>query len=225
MLTSDPTESDSPLRFDHVAVGAPTLAAGADWVAARLGVAPPPGGAHPLMGTHNRLSATGPDSFLELIAVDPAAPPPGRARWFGLDDPATLAGGPRPVGLVLGVDDLDAALAAARAAGVEMGRPLDVSRGDLRWRFAVRDDGAIPLDGAAPLLIEWPAGPHPAGRMTDQGLRYREVAVETPDPERLTALLDALGGAPAPVVVRAGGRAALRVTVATAGGAVSVLAA
>jgi len=76
---------------------------------------------------------------------------------------------------VLGVDDLDAALAAARAAGVEMGRALDVSRGDLRWRFAVRDDGAIPLDGAAPLLIEWPAGPHPAGHATAPGRARRHA--------------------------------------------------
>jgi len=32
-------------------------------------------GAHPLMGTHNRLLALG-DLYLEVIAVDPAAQPP-----------------------------------------------------------------------------------------------------------------------------------------------------
>jgi hypothetical protein len=37
------------------------------------------------MGTHNRLLKLGEGFYLELIAIDPQAPPPGRPRWFGLD--------------------------------------------------------------------------------------------------------------------------------------------
>jgi len=84
--------------LDHLVVAAATLAEGVQWCEALLGVTPGPGGQHPLMGTHNRLfdisSEAFPQAFFEIIAIDPAAPPPGRARWFGLDT-LDLRGGPR----------------------------------------------------------------------------------------------------------------------------------
>ena len=80
---------------DHLVVAAASLDQGVAWCEATLGITPGPGGKHPLMGTHNRLLkiATEPsrDAYLEIIAIDPAAPPPGRVRWFGLDD-AVAAG-------------------------------------------------------------------------------------------------------------------------------------
>jgi hypothetical protein len=79
------------LDFDHLVIGAASLRQGVDWVEGKLGVAMPPGGSHPRMGTHNHLTALGPDSCLEVIAVDPAAEPPARPRWFALDDPAERA--------------------------------------------------------------------------------------------------------------------------------------
>lgn len=148
------------------------------------------------MGTHNLLTATGPDTFLEAIAVDPEAPATGRRRWFGLDDPdvrARLAFGPRPYAVVLRADDLDAALEAAREAGVDLGEPVTVTRGALTWRFAVRGDGAVALGGAAPQLMQWPEGPHPARGMRDQGLRYRAVEIQTPEGPALERLMAALG--------------------------------
>lgn len=179
------------IRFDHIALAADTLEAGAALIRARLGAEMGPGGAHPLMGTRNLLTATGPDTFLEAIAAEPGARP-ARPRWFGLDDPATLAHGPRPF-VVASTDDLDAALAAAARAGFDLGRPEALARGDLRWRFAVTDDGVPPEGGAAPLLIEWPAGPHPAGRMTDAGLRCAGATLRSPRPDRIRALMAALG--------------------------------
>jgi hypothetical protein len=54
------------------------------------------------MGTHNRLfsiaSARFARAYFEIIAIDPAAPPPARSRWFDLDAPAlreALARGPQ----------------------------------------------------------------------------------------------------------------------------------
>ena len=81
--------------LDHLVIAAHTLAQGAAWCQATLGVVPGPGGRHAFMGTHNRLlridSAGFAQAYLEIIAIDPEAPPPGRPRWFGLDEPALQA--------------------------------------------------------------------------------------------------------------------------------------
>ncbi len=111
------------LAIDHLAVSAATLAEGAAAVEAALGVGLTGGGEHPAMGTHNRLLSLG-DLYLEVIAVNPAAPPPGRPRWFDLD---RFRGPPRLTTWICRCDDLPAALAAAPPA---RGRPW-------RWRGAI----------------------------------------------------------------------------------------
>ncbi|PWE30527.1 VOC family protein [Maritimibacter sp. 55A14] len=161
------------VRLDHLAVTAPDLAAGLAHCHSGLGLLLPQGGAHPAMATHNHLMALGDAEYLEVIAPDPAAPPPGRARWFALDQrrPARLAT------WVVRVGDLDAAIAAAP---LDLGRAIEMSRDDLRWRIAVRDDGSLPMDGAFPTLIEWPDIDHPAGMMVDLHARLRQLQIETP---------------------------------------------
>ncbi|TWA91006.1 glyoxalase-like protein [Bradyrhizobium stylosanthis] len=69
------------LRLDHITVAANDLAEGVAYVEDALGIAPPAGGAHPLMGTHNHLLRLSETSFLEVIAPDPSAPAPTRPRW------------------------------------------------------------------------------------------------------------------------------------------------
>ncbi|WLQ05968.1 VOC family protein [Arthrobacter oryzae] len=67
-----------------------SLEQGAAWWAAMLGVEPTVA-ASTRWGTHNRVMAISsegiPDCYLEVIAIDPEAPEPGRPRWFGLDNP------------------------------------------------------------------------------------------------------------------------------------------
>jgi hypothetical protein len=67
--------------IDHLVIAADSLEQGADW-RATFGVQPSGGGKHPLMGTHNRVIAISsesfPDCYLEVIAIDPNAPAPGR---------------------------------------------------------------------------------------------------------------------------------------------------
>ena len=108
------------VSVDHLVLAAATVAEGVQWCEAALGVTPGPGGQHPLMGTHNRLfdisSEAFPQAFFEIIAIDPTAPPPGRARWFGLDT-LDLKGGPRLLHWVARSGAIDAQTKALRAAG------------------------------------------------------------------------------------------------------------
>jgi hypothetical protein len=168
---------------DHLVVAARTLEEGVQWCEATLGITPGPGGKHPLMSTHNRLFSIGsnafPNAYFEIVAIDADAPPPGRARWFGLDS-VDLSGGPQLVAFVARTTALDATLAALSDAGVDGGRALAASRdtplGLLQWRIAVRDDGAVSCGGAMPTLIEW-GGRHPAASMPPSGVVLRSLAL------------------------------------------------
>jgi Glyoxalase-like domain len=168
------------LAIDHLVVAAPSLDEGVRWCEATLGITPGPGGTHPLMGTHNRLfsiaDARFADVFFEIIAIDPAAPSPGRARWFALDE-IDLSGGPRLIHWVARCEAIDDQLAALRAAGLDTGRAIEATRGDLRWRIAVRDDGRLVARGACPTLIEWGATRHPASSMPASGVRLEALQV------------------------------------------------
>lgn len=164
------------LELDHLVVGAATLEQGAAWCETVFGVAPAPGGAHPLMSTHNcllRIDAPAfPRAYLEIIAIDSTAPPPGRARWFDLDDAGLqqqLRAGPALIHWVARVPDLDAACDVWRGAGIERGVAQAASRGDLRWRIAVRPDGARLARGALPTLIEW-GDTHACDRLPASGV-------------------------------------------------------
>lgn len=149
--------------FDHVAIAARSLDEGATWLADRLGVAPEPGGRHPLMGTHNLLWSLGPGEYLELIAIDPDAPTPGRPRWFGLDG---FDGPPRLAGWAMRQSPLTAPPGTTLSTA---------SRGDLSWRITIPDSGRMPEGGARPMGIDWGAGPHPSDRLADRGLRLARL--------------------------------------------------
>jgi hypothetical protein len=164
------------LEVDHLVIAARTLDEGAAWCEATFGVVPGAGGRHAFMGTHNRLLALGggwPLAYLEIIAIDPDAPAPGRPRWFGLD---AFDGAPRLVHWVArcAAGDLGNARDAALAAGHDPGRVHDAARGALRWRITVPDDGALAFGGAAPTLIEW-LTPHPALSMPPGGIELLDV--------------------------------------------------
>ncbi len=178
---------------DHLVVAAADLDAGAAWLEERLGVALAPGGRHATMSTHNRLLKLGPRRYLELIAIDPAAPNPGRARWFGLDDPALcarIAERPHLIHWVARCDDITAASAACPELP---GDVLDLSRGDFRWRITVPADGHLSGDGLIPSLIQWQSPAHPAEPMPDRGCTLMKLEGFHPEPARIRGALAALG--------------------------------
>jgi hypothetical protein len=186
------------LQLDHLVVAARNLDEGAAWCEATLGIVPGAGGTHALMGTHNRLFSIASDAFerayFEIIAIDPAASPPGRARWFGLDG-IDLSRGPRLVNVVARTLSLDTTLTALRDMGIDAGRALAASRatpgGLLQWRIAVRDDGRVLQGGALPTLIEWSAR-HPADAMPASGVSVQALTLRGV-PRAVAAALDFRG--------------------------------
>lgn len=170
------------LRLDHLAVSATDLAEGVAAVEAILGLPLAAGGKHPHMATHNRLLGLG-DVYLEVIAADPDAPAPAWPRWFDLDQ---FVGPARLTNWICATDDLDGAVQAAPKG---VGVPVDLQRGDFRWRMAVPDDGRLPFDNAFPALIEW-RGPHPAARLPDVGARLHRLEVAHPMADALRACIE-----------------------------------
>ncbi|MFK7855710.1 MAG: VOC family protein [Granulosicoccus sp.] len=185
-------------RFDHLVVCAHTCAQGVSWIDELCGVMLPAGGNHPLMATHNHLSALSDNSFIEVIACDPAAAEPDRARWFALDDAqhqARLAKKPMLTTWVVATDNLDLALQEAQRSGIDAGVPVELTRGNLNWRIGLRDDGSLACDGVFPILIEWPEQINPVRQMKDQGIRLDKLSLKHPKPEFLHNALSALNAA------------------------------
>ncbi len=193
------------LQLDHLVIAAASLAEGEAWCEAALGVRPSGGGKHGLMSTHNRLlqlSGPGfPRCYLEVIAIDPEAPPPGRARWFDLDQPqmhARLAQGPGLVHWVARSTDVAATQADWLALGWDAGPAVAASRmtptGELRWRIAVRPDGARLMQGVLPLLIEW-GEVHPSDSLPPSGVHLLEFRPMLAQPELLAGMVADVGEA------------------------------
>jgi len=190
-------------QVDHLVVAAQSLDQGVQWCEATLGVTPRAGGEHPLMGTHNRLmqlSTPGyPCAYLEIIAINPQAPPPGRRRWFDLDDPElqqAVQGRPRLVHFVARTDDAASALKALHRLGIDRGPLVHAERptpeGPLRWQISVRADGQRLFYGALPTLIQW-EGIHPADAMPESGLALQSLHAGHPRLEDLQAAHWAIG--------------------------------
>lgn len=194
-------------RIDHLVVAARTLDEGVAWCEATLGVAPGPGGEHPLFATHNRLlkldDGSNKPPYLEIIAINPQATPTrgaGLKRWFDLDDSVLQArlaqGGPQLVHWVASVPDIDAALLALQAMGIQRGPVISASRetphGLLTWRISVRDDGQRLFNGVLPTLIQW-GSVHPTQHMPASGLSLRRLRLRHAGAAGLRAALQALG--------------------------------
>lgn len=219
---------------DHLVVLAQDLASGAAWCERTLGVAPAAGGAHPLMGTHNRLvnlsGPAHPRAYLEIIAINPGATPElpmGSKRWFDMDSAALQAQvaqhGPQLIHWVAAVPDAAAARAALAAQGLERGEILSASRatpqGLLQWRITVRPDGQRLMGGCLPTLIEWGAQ-HPCDTLPASGATLQALALQHPDAAVLGAACQALGLGQ--VAIQSGPHARTTATLATPRGPVTL---
>ena len=185
------------LALDHLVVACRSLDSGRAWCESTLGAVAQAGGRHALMGTHNLLlslaSERFPNAYLELIAIDPDAPPPAQPRWFDLDDPALQRAldEPRLVHWVARSDDIEASAVGLRGAGHDPGPVVAAermtSRGMLRWRITLPADGRRPLGGAMPLWIQW-SGEHPAEALPASGVAIESLKVGAVPPALFAGL-------------------------------------
>ena len=195
-------------QVDHLVIAAPSLDAGVQWCERTLGVTPGPGGAHPLMGTHNRLlniaSPGFPSAYLEIIAIEPQAPwsrATWASRWFDLGatdlQQALVRDGPRLIHFVASTASAADDVKALAALGLDRGPLIEASRmtpeGLLAWRITVRDDGQRLMQGTLPTLIEWAGGQHPTHAMPASGVTLQSLSASHPDQALLSRAYQAIG--------------------------------
>jgi Glyoxalase-like domain len=176
--------------LDHLVYGVPDLDRGVRDFESITGVRPVPGGRHSGYGTANYLVGLGSGRYLEIIGIDPDAPPMQGRRLFGIRSD-------QPTGLVtwaVRTHDIDGAVDSAREAGYDPGAPTDFARetatGEtLRWRLT--PDTIEASGGLTPFLIDWGHSPHPTrGGLTQ--LELTSFRLAGPQPERTRSELAAL---------------------------------
>ncbi len=157
--------------IDHLVFVSPDLDAGIERVATLTGVTAVPGGSHPGRGTHNALAAFDDETYLEIIAIDPAQADHDGPRPFGLaeDVPmhlATFAIHPT------GTETIDAVAKLLRDAGHDPGPvvPMRRTRPDgveLHWHLTM--PVAATRNGVIPFVIDWGETPNPAASLPRLG--------------------------------------------------------
>ncbi len=181
-------QNKGALSLDHVAIGCADLDALVAAVWSACGVRAGGGGRHVGAGTRNALAGLGETLYLELIAPDPA-----QAAIDGLA--ARLRGLNSPAGVLVAyrASDLHALARKAAALGLICDGPRAMSRrGEdgvlLTWRLLfVTGAPDLPL----PFFIDWGGVGHPSSSASP-GLRLEDLVFETPRPDALHAILEAM---------------------------------
>jgi hypothetical protein len=188
------------------------LAAAAEGIEARHGLASIEGGRHPGWGTANRIVPLG-EAYIELVAVvdEAEAAQSAFGRWVAATQPSL----PRLLGWAVRTHELDDVvrrLDLTVAAGSRTGR----NGQQLRWRLAGIEQATA--EPSLPCFIEWGHGiplpgrapvAHPAGAVQIATLRLDG------DADRLAAWL---GGHRLPITMRPGTPAVTGIVLAGAAG-------
>lgn len=178
---------------DHLLLGVSDLDRGIAWVEQRTGVRAASGGTHPGAGTRNALLSLGAQSYLEIIAPDPAQ----SAFNFQID--IRQLAEPRLITWAATTNDIEAAASMLRASGYRLFGPRDGSRQTpsgrlLRWKtLAAATNLRIGLIDPIPFFIQWAQdSPHPS-QDSPAGCTLLSLKFQHPDPVSLSAALGKLG--------------------------------
>ena len=139
-------------QIDHLVLGAEGLSSATKALESDFGVPFDVGEKHLVMSTHNRLLRLQADTYLEVIAANPAASPQ-RTRWFSIDDPKTklrINKGIHPLCRALQVEDIHE---TRKNCGYDPGEVINMSRGNLEWQITFPKDGGLAEGGVFPVLI------------------------------------------------------------------------
>ena len=177
-------ETPVPIDLDHIIVGYPNLEDGMARLFQLSGYRAAPGGSHPGRGTRNALLNLGNNSYLELLAPDPAQ---SGLLWH--KDIAALTE-LTIVGWAVRHTQLDQLASLLKERGMPCSNPMAGSRvrpdgQTLRWRTLILADDR---KGNLPFFIEWdPNSPHPStdapGGCLLQEFRSTGPLPEIPPPE------------------------------------------
>lgn len=175
--------------IDHLVIAAPTLKEGVQYVEQLLGVKMQQGGKHSGMGTQNYLLKLGNKIYLEVIAVDPDAVAPTHPRWFGLDN-ISEPKKPKLITWIARTENIDA---ATKVSSIAHGTIQQMSRGNFEWLLTIPEDGSMPYDGIAPMLIEWKHDIHPCDNLEDKGYRLLKLEAYHPNAKAINTMLAVIG--------------------------------
>jgi len=141
---------------------------------------------------------------LEIVALDPEGTEPGRPRWFDLDNQEKIRSdwneGRRLRGWVASTETIDAVLLTH---GAIFGDKVPLPTADPNFAFAIPKDGSLPLDGAAPSIIDHWGDPSYVASIPEMGARLRSLTLEHLDPAGIGALYRELAIDHPPVIVQA----------------------
>jgi len=76
-----------------------------------------------------------------------------------------------------------------RQASFDFGQVVEISRGELNWKFGLPEDGRLLAGGALPYTIEWQCDSHPAELMADRGCSLRTLKIKHPRANWLRGML------------------------------------
>lgn len=190
------------LKLDHLTVIAPTLVEGISHVQNCLDLDVPFGTRHDYMGTHNHRLQLGNSVYLEIVALDPKGREPGRPRWFGLDNQEKIRSdwerGRRLRGWVANTETIESVLSIHCAI---FGDLVPLPPADPTFAFTIPKDGSLPLDGAAPSIIDHRGDSGYIASIPGLGARLRSLTIEHPDPTRIGVFYRELALDHPPVIV------------------------
>jgi len=176
-----------PSFCDHLLVGAPDLAGAVAALARQTGVRATPAGHDPDLGTHAALARLGRARFLALVAPDPACRPGAFARRLSALTHPTLCMWAAPT------TDAVATAARVREEGYEVAL-VESNEARLDGRVVRSTRVFVSGHGAGifvPFFVQWQDGSHPAADGAS-GLKLASLHAESPQPEALRAVLEAL---------------------------------